>query len=117
MSAQNLAAVRRALDAWNRRDLDGALDAMHPECEVDWTESRGLHRGVFRGPEQVRGFYEDWLEMFDELDIRAEDLIDAGEHVVVPNLGVAQGREGVAVAANAYWRSYPHREDALSDLG
>jgi hypothetical protein len=22
---------------------------MHPEGEVDWSESRGLHRGVFRG--------------------------------------------------------------------
>lgn len=129
MSERNLDVVRRALDAWNRRDLDRALAEMHPECEVDWSESRGLQNRVYRGREEIRRFYEEWLDVFDEVDIRAEELLDVGEHVVVPNRGFARGRQGVVVVANSTQvfsfregkvvrvRLYQDREAALRAVG
>ena len=101
MSDDNLDVVRRALDAWNRGDLERALEDMHPDAEVDWSDSRGLHRGIFRGREQVTRFYEEWFEVFERVEIHPEELIEVGEHVVVPNLGRARGREGVSVSARS----------------
>jgi ketosteroid isomerase-like protein len=101
MSEQNLEVVRRSLDAWNRRDLDRALGEMHPDCVADWSASRGPQSGTYRGRERVRRFYEEWLELFDEVDVQPEELIDAGEHVVVPNRGFARGRGGITVAASS----------------
>ena len=129
MSKQNLEVVRRSLDAWNRRDLDRALAEMHPDCVVDWSESRGPDSGIYRGRERVRRFYEGWLELFDQVDIQPEDLIDVGEHVVVPNRGFARGREGVTVTASSTQvftfregkivrvRLYQQKETALRAVG
>lgn len=129
MSKQNLEVVRRSLAAWNRRDLDRTLEEMHPDGEVDWSESRGPHSGIYRGRERVRRFYEEWLELFDEVDIQPEEFIDVGEHVVVPNRGFARGREGVTVAASSTQvftfregkivrlRLYQDMETALKSVG
>jgi len=56
VSKQDVDVVRRALDAWNSGDLDRALEVLHPDGEVDWSESRGLERGIYRGRKQVRRF-------------------------------------------------------------
>jgi ketosteroid isomerase-like protein len=129
VSQENVEIVQRALQAWNRRDLDGALADMHPRAEVDWSESRGLQRGVFRGREQIKHFYEEWLDVFDQVDIEPQDLLDAGEHVVVPNRSFARGRQGVAVTTNSIQvfsmregkivrlRLYQDRNTALKAVG
>jgi ketosteroid isomerase-like protein len=101
MPPRNVEVVRRALDAWNRRDLDGALEWMHADGEVDWCESRGPQKGIYRGLLEIRCFYEDWLSLFDKVDIRPEEFVAAGQHVVVPNRGYARGREGVTVEASS----------------
>ena len=56
VSKQDVDVVRRALDAWNSGDLDRGLEVLHPDGEVDWSESRGLERGIYRGRKQVRRF-------------------------------------------------------------
>jgi ketosteroid isomerase-like protein len=101
MASNNVEVVRRALDAWNRGDLDGALKDMHPAGEVDWSASRGLESGVYRGREQVRRFYAQWLDVFDAVDSHAEEFIEAGDHVVVPMRSLATAREGLTVPVNS----------------
>jgi ketosteroid isomerase-like protein len=68
---------------------------MHADCEVDWSESRGTQRGVYRGLTEVRRFSEEWLDLFDEIDIGPQRFIEAGGSVVVPNRLRVRGREGV----------------------
>src|SRR4051812_12275813 len=75
MSQENVEIVRRTIEAWNRRDLDGALQNLHPDAEVDWSESSGVQRGVHRGIEEIRRFWEEWLDLFEEIDVRPEAFI------------------------------------------
>ena len=56
MSQENVALAQRAIEAWNRLDLDAFMTAWHPEAE--WrpafpkgTEGTG---GVFRGHDGIR---------------------------------------------------------------
>jgi ketosteroid isomerase-like protein len=121
--------VRRLIEAWNRRDLDAALHDLHPDAEVDWSQSLGVQRGVYRGIGEIRRFWEEWLELFEKIDVRPEAFIAVGEHVVVPNRTYLRGRDGVEVDAGStsVWslrdskivshRLYQEKEAALEAVG
>jgi ketosteroid isomerase-like protein len=129
MSQENVEIVRRAIEAWTRRDLDGALQGLHPDAEVDWSQSLGVQRGVYRGIGEISRFWKEWLELFEKIDVRPEAFIDAGEHVVVPNRTYMRGRDGIEVDAGStsVWtlrdgkivshRLYQEKEAALEAVG
>ena len=128
MSQENVEIVRRAIDALNQRDLDAALRDNDPEIEVDWSRSRGLEAGIYRGSEAARGFWNTFFEMFDPIIISLDELIGCGEHVVAPNRTRFWGRDGVEVEAQSVWlvtlrngrivewRLYHERAEALEAL-
>jgi uncharacterized protein len=76
MSQENVEIVRRAYEAFNRRDLPAILDRIHPDVELQTTvETHHGHAGV-----------EDWVEradeVFDSLVMTVEETIDLDDHVV-----------------------------------
>jgi ketosteroid isomerase-like protein len=129
MSQENVEIVRCAIEAWTRRDLEGALQDLDPDAEVDWSESSGVQQGVYRGIEEVRRFWEEWLDLFDEIDVRPEAFIEAGEHVVLPNRTYMRGRDGIEVDAGStsvlrlqdrkivWHRLYQDKEAAFEAVG
>ena len=60
-----LAVVRRAFDAYNRRDMDSLLALLDPEVEVRslMTEAE---RSTYRGHEGVREWFEAVLDVFPD---------------------------------------------------
>jgi ketosteroid isomerase-like protein len=94
-----LQVVHALIDAWNRRDLDAALEFMHPECEawaVESTERAYGHAGVAEA-------FRNWFEAFDEFTIEAEDFSSQGDHVLVAMRQRARGRgSGVEVEERLY---------------
>jgi ketosteroid isomerase-like protein len=129
MSQENVEIVRRAFEAYNRRDLDAAFRDVAPEIELDWSRSRGVQAGIYRGIEAGRDFWRNFLEMFDPLIITPDEFIECGEHVVVPNQTRLWGRDGIKVEAHAVavvtlrsgriveWRLYQERAEALKAVG
>jgi ketosteroid isomerase-like protein len=86
MSWENVEIVRRMTDAFKRRDWAAATEPLDAEMELDATRSPyaaklGLNH-VYRGLEDVTGFWGEWLEAWGEQDW-AEELIDAGDQVVM----------------------------------
>jgi ketosteroid isomerase-like protein len=138
MSEESVEIVRRVFAASARRDTDAVLALYDPE--VEWDVSRdplsrdpraGLNvQGVFRGHEGLRQFFREWYEAWENVEDHYEELIDAGEHVISPVVGRAQGRvSGIAVewTHSAVWTIrdgkivrvvwLPTREDALKAAG
>src|SRR6476659_8374752 len=101
MSRENVEIVRRSIDAFNRRDLDLAGQDWDAEAVLDWSRSEGVDAGIYRGQEAIRAFWGGWLQMFDQFDLKADEFLDRGEHVVVPNLTRLRGRGGVEVEARS----------------
>ena len=99
MSKRNVETVRRSVEAFNRRDLDDMLREMHPDAELDWSRSHGLRSGIYRGKAEIKRFWEELLDHFEEINVRPERFIEAGEHVVVPYRSFARGRAGIRVEA------------------
>jgi ketosteroid isomerase-like protein len=69
---------RRLNEAVNRGDLDAALAMYTPDAV--WDLSLG-GVGVFEGRDAIRGFWEDWLDAYEEWDQEAEELRDLGNGV------------------------------------
>jgi ketosteroid isomerase-like protein len=129
MSRENVEIVRRAIDAFNDGDLDAALRDVDPEVEIDWSRSRGVEAGTYRGYEACRRFWSTFIETFDRVTITADEYIERGDHVVVPNRGRAWGRDGIEVATQSAsvvtlrqgrivaWRLYQEKSEALEAVG
>jgi ketosteroid isomerase-like protein len=93
--------VRRGWAASNREDLDLALCGYDPDVEISWPESGGVAfpdlQGTYRGRE---GFRRVWAAMHDpwEVEVRPEEMIDAGDRLLVIAQVTARGRgSGVRV--------------------
>ena len=75
MSVENVEIVRRAYEAFNRSDIDGALADLAPDFE--YTPS-GAIPGVtetYRGPEGFRRFVAWLLDEFDDVRFEINDVI------------------------------------------
>jgi ketosteroid isomerase-like protein len=129
MSQENVELVRRAFDAYNRRDRDTLQALHHPDIEVDWSASPGPESRIYRGQEQAADFYDDFLDMFERVHLVPERFIDAGDAVVVPNSAELRGRDGIQTVARSTWvyevrggrivrvRFYRATADALEAVG
>jgi ketosteroid isomerase-like protein len=97
MSQETIELAKRCLDAYSRRDIDALRALNDPAVEVDWTASRGIEAGVYRGFDAVLRFYTGYFEAFEEIVFEQVGFIDAGDSVVIPNVARTRGREGIEV--------------------
>jgi len=101
MSQANVEVVRKAIAAYNRRDLEAVAALNHPDVEVDWSASLGVEAGVYRGREEVARFYKSYFDTFEEINIKPDRFIESGDLVVVPNHGHVRGRDGIEAVARS----------------
>lgn len=84
MSAENVDAVRRSFEGWNRGDVDAWLGAAHPDVEFYSEVARRMQGAetVSRGVAELRRFWDDWHSVWN-LKIEAAEIRDLGDTVVV----------------------------------
>jgi ketosteroid isomerase-like protein len=108
------AIVRATLDALNRGDWDAALERAAPEFEYDLTRTDSPLRGVY-GLGEMHGVIEDFLGSWESARYEPHELIDAGDHVVVPFSSHFRGRQGIEMTMEAVW-VFTIRDGALLRL-
>jgi ketosteroid isomerase-like protein len=89
--------TRQAIDAMTRGDLDAAISYAAPDIVFD-APRHGA--GTFEGAAAMRGFLEDWVGAFEELEFAFEELFDVGKGVVF----AAVSQKGRPVGATGYVR-------------
>jgi len=101
VSQENVELAKRCIDAYNRLDIEAmrALDA--PDLELDFSASVGLEAGVYRGFDACLRVWANYFDAFEEIDIKPENYLDAGDSVVMPNTSRVRGREGIEVFARS----------------
>jgi len=84
MSQENVEVVRAAWEAWERRDMEALFGFYDPEIIWDQTGYQaGELAAVYRGHDGLRRFFREWLAPFESYYAHAEEIIDAGEAVLV----------------------------------
>lgn len=84
MTEDNLAAVRRSYEAFDKGDLDGALAMM--DDQIEWHQAQGLpHGGVYEGLPAVRAGVFDPLDeqWWDGFRAEPTEILGGSDHVVV----------------------------------
>jgi ketosteroid isomerase-like protein len=129
VSPENVEIVRRTYEAVRTGDLDTANSYIHPEIEFH-TYAYSPEAGVYRGRRAVRQYNEGLWKQFERLVIEVDDLVDAGDRVVVISTQHALpkgGGEEITVQVTEVWtirdgllaerRSYATKAEALEAVG
>jgi len=101
VTSKNVEVVRDSIVAYSQRDFEAIREVSHPDVQLDWSASRGLEAGVYRGIEEVLGFYRNFLDTFEDIDIEPHRFIESGDSVVVPNTAHLRGRDGIETTARS----------------
>ena len=109
VAPENSDIVGRLIDAWNQRDLEAALEEMHPECEVRPVEATE----TLRGHDGVAAAFRDWFEAFEEFMMEPEDFIARGDRVLVPMRQRARGKGSGLEIEERFFQLFTLREGKI----
>jgi ketosteroid isomerase-like protein len=130
MSQENVDLVRRTIEAFNSGDWDASLEYM--DEDIEWRAADAVpDQDSYFGRDGVRAFWTAWTDNFEGFRLEVEELIDAGDDVVVVTRirgrGIASGAE---VRSNSFaqvarvrdrkirrWEIYDRAQDAREAAG
>jgi len=135
MSQENVEIVRALAEGFAHRQHEQAFEFYDPEIEWDASRAADINpdiAGVYHGHEGVRSYWRNWLSAWSDLDFEIQDVVDAGDDVVLLIHNQRQwGRHsGIATDIAPYglvftirggmvvrWRAYADQESALEAAG
>jgi ketosteroid isomerase-like protein len=131
VAERNTQVVRKAFDAFTRRDVDAAVEIMDPSVELYLPKTAALagEPMPYRGHEGVRRYFEHVKVVWERLEVILHEYHDAGDQVLVVGRVRAQGRNGQIGDTPAHWvwqiengritkgSVYTEHEEALAAVG
>lgn len=80
---RNALIVAGCLEAYAERGLDGMAE--YWDDEINWRAIEGAPDdvGEMHGPERLRRYFQEWVDMFEGITNVAEELIDLGDDRVL----------------------------------
>ena len=82
MSEENVEIVGRVIDAWNRDEQEGITRFLDPDMVFDATR-RLINPRTYAGMEGMRSMLADRYEVWEEFRTDIDEVLDAGDRVVV----------------------------------
>ena len=127
MSAESTDVVRKQFAAFESGGLDAVTEFWHPDIEWRAVEGAADDVGLMRGHGELRRYYQDWIDTFEDLRAEVEEILfedDDRAAVVVHNSG--RGRASSVPTEGHYYvacvvrdghivagREYATRQEAL----
>ena len=95
MAQENVEVVRRAIEAFNRGDLEMLVETVEFDDEaIEYHEyPEFIEVGVFRGRDAITEHWLQFLDAFEDYRFEIDRLIDAGDNVVVFTYQHGRGKE------------------------
>ena len=82
MSQENVEIAMRATAAFNRRDVDAALQFFAPDAELRDLANAPDQVSAVKGTDAIREAWTLWAAAFDELRADIEEWTDVGDAVI-----------------------------------
>ncbi len=109
MSQENVEAVRKVTDAMARDDLDEVLRRCDPDVIYKPAQEAATY-----GQQDLRRALERWGSDIERLELVTEELLDAGDRVVLTILLRGRGRiSGAEIAATRFYEVFKLRDGAI----
>ena len=113
MTEERVAAILQGYDALNRGVPEEAIGNF--SLDFEFVPPPILpESGVVRGREGLLGFWKTWTDMFDDFHIEIEEMIDAGDRVVVMAAAHGIGKDsGIEVHSPSFPHVWTFRDDQI----
>jgi ketosteroid isomerase-like protein len=111
MSQENVEILRRGYEAFNRRDIDAALEGMH--SEVEWPNV--LEGTTIRGHDAIRDYWTKQFQLTDP-EVEPEEFIEAGERLVVVVHQVVRDQQGDPLVDHRVGHVYVFRDNKIARM-
>ena len=104
--SDNVAVVRRFVDAFNRLDIDAALADADPDIVLkEWVEAPGAQ--AYHGCDGVRAAISNWFETWEWMQVEIKDITEVSDVCVLVTLyqrakGTGSGIEVDLTTYNVY---------------
>jgi ketosteroid isomerase-like protein len=116
MSSENVEIVRRAMEAWDHRDMDAVFALYDPAIVWDNSSLPAPNAGTYHGHDGVRQFFREWLDAFETQRIHLETFIDAGDRVVVGHRIGGRGKASGAEVEMPRWNVHTVRNGLVTRI-
>jgi len=110
MSQANVELMHRAIDAFNRRDLDSFLALMGPEVEFTPYEVWVQGGHPYRGHAGVRSWWEESFEVLPDLRAEVYEVRDLGDRTFVHGCLRGHGAGSGAPIERTMWLAVEWRD-------
>ena len=108
MSRENVEIVRRAFD-YEKYGVGEARAIFDPDVVMTSIDEEPKY-----GPDAMRDDWEQWASAWEELKVTPEEIIDAGDQVVVVAHHQGRGRGSGMQIDSRYYEVYTLREGKVS---
>jgi ketosteroid isomerase-like protein len=93
---QKVHVARKLYEAVRQRDLDCVMDWYHPGAESDFSRSRALQSGIYRGTQDIRRAWEETLEPWKEWLAEPFDFVEIDDdRLLFSSRARMTGRDGI----------------------
>jgi len=130
MSQKDVDRLRATYEAYNRRGVEAVFELIDPDFEAETAPELSAEPDVYRGYEGIRRYFSSFEDVMEEIRFEPEEVIDAGDQVVVAFRLSAVGKgTGIRVEQRAFgvWtmrngkavgpKTYADRVQALDAAG
>ena len=102
MSRENVQLAYRAIDAFNRRDLDALLALMDDDV-VAVARAAAMEGGQYHGHDGIRRWWREQLDVFPDFMVEVREVRDHGDVTVAVLHNRAHGAGSETPAEETIW--------------
>jgi ketosteroid isomerase-like protein len=114
VGSPNAEIVRRQFEALESAGVEAAARFWHPDIEWRAVEGAVDDVGVLRGKDALRRYYQDWLDMIEDLRGGIEEVVyDSGETLVAVLYNSGRGRGSSIPIRGRYCVVYTVRDGLI----
>jgi ketosteroid isomerase-like protein len=115
MSPEDLETVRRAYDAFARGDLQTLKTVLAPD--IEWRTTPDVpFLGNYSGLDEFLRAMNEWTGAFENVTTEIEEMIDAGDNVIVGHRMRGRGRDSGADVDLAIFQVVAVRDGQLTRM-
>jgi ketosteroid isomerase-like protein len=115
MSPEDLETVRLAYDAFARGDLETLTTFL--AADIEWRTTPDVpFLGTYSGLDDFLRGMDEWTGAFEEVTTEVEEMIDAGENVIVHHRMRGRGRDSGAEVDLAIYQVVTVRDGKLTRM-